>query len=291
MLADLLTASLAAYGFARLRFKGRDLVFALYLSTMILPGQMLLVPRFVLFQYLHIYDTPWALILPNAFTPFGTFLLRQFLLTIPSELSDAARIDGANKLQIYWRVMLPLLRPALGSLAIVAFVWSWNEYETALVMLTSESIYTIPLGMTKYFDDRGAFQPLADHGRRRLGDAADLRGLPDVAAPVHRGAVAFGHQGPERAMGAAVKIGVIGAASAEFSLGLVRDLCLAESLDGSLVSLMDPDADRLATVHRLAVRYAAEMGADVRFEATTERGPGPDRRRLRLQPALVGGHK
>ena len=147
--AGLLTASLAAYGFARLRFKGRDLVFALYLSTMILPGQMLLVPRFVLFQYLHIYDTPWALILPNAFTPFGTFLLRQFLLTIPSELSDAARIDGANEFQIYWRVMLPLLRPALGSLAIVAFGWSWNEDETALVMLTSEAIYTNRVGIPK----------------------------------------------------------------------------------------------------------------------------------------------
>jgi multiple sugar transport system permease protein len=159
VIGDILTASLAAYGFSRMRFKGRDLLFGLYVSTMILPSQMLLVPRFILFQYLHIYNTHWALILPGAFTVFGTFLLRQFLLTIPVDLTDAAKIDGASDFQIYSRVIMPLLKPALGSLAIIAFVWSWNEYETALVMLTSESIYTIPLGMTKYFDDRGGFSP------------------------------------------------------------------------------------------------------------------------------------
>jgi multiple sugar transport system permease protein len=154
---ELLTASLAAYAFARLRFKGRDLVFLLYIGTLIIPHQMLLVPRFILYRQLHIYDTLWALILPGIFTVFGTFLLRQFFLTIPQELTDAARVDGANELQIYWRIVLPLARPALASLAILAFVWSWNDYETPLVMLTTEKHFTIPLGLTAYIDESGGF--------------------------------------------------------------------------------------------------------------------------------------
>ena len=157
VLGDLFTASLAAYGFARLRFRGRDALFLLYVSTLIIPVQMLLVPRFILFRQLHLYDTLWALILPSVFTPFGTFLLRQFFLGIPPELSDAARIDGAGEFAIYWRVILPLAKPALAALAILAFVWSWNDYETPLVMLTTESNFTIPLGLTSYIDENGGF--------------------------------------------------------------------------------------------------------------------------------------
>lgn len=157
VIGELLTASLAAYAFARLKFRGRDLLFILYVSTLIIPHQMLLVPRFILYRELAIYDTLWALILPGVFTVFGTFLLRQFFLTIPQDLTDAARVDGANELQIYWRIILPLSRPALASLAILAFVWSWNDYETPLVMLTSEENFTIPLGLTRYFDESGGF--------------------------------------------------------------------------------------------------------------------------------------
>jgi multiple sugar transport system permease protein len=157
VVGELLTASLAAYAFSRLKFRGRDLVFILYISTLIIPYQMLLVPRFILYRQLGIYDTLWALILPGVFTVFGTFLLRQFFLTIPRDLTDAARVDGANELQIYWRIILPLSKPALASLAILAFVWSWNDYETPLVMLTTESKFTIPLGLTRYFDEAGGF--------------------------------------------------------------------------------------------------------------------------------------
>jgi multiple sugar transport system permease protein len=157
VIGELITASLAAYAFARLKFRGRDLVFVLYLGTLIIPHQMLLVPRFILYRQLHLYDTLWALILPGIFTVFGTFLLRQFFLSIPQELSDAARVDGANELQIYWRIILPLARPALASLAILAFVWSWNDYETPLVMLTNEKHFTIPLGLTSYIDESGGF--------------------------------------------------------------------------------------------------------------------------------------
>jgi multiple sugar transport system permease protein len=157
VLGDLFTASLAAYAFARLRFAGRDALFVLYVSTIIIPFQMLLVPRFILFRELQIYDTLWALILPGIFTPFGTFLLRQFFLTIPEELSDAARIDGASDFAIYWRVILPLAKPALASLAILVFVWRWNDYETPLIMLTTESRFTIPVGLTAYIDESGGF--------------------------------------------------------------------------------------------------------------------------------------
>lgn len=154
---ELLTASLAAYAFARLRFRGRDALFLLYLSTLIMPFQMLLIPRFILFQQLGLTDTLWALILPGIFTAVGTFLLRQFFVSIPQEISDAARIDGANHFQIYWRVILPLARPALAALAILAFVWSWNDYETPLVMLSSEAHFTIPLGLTSFVDENGGF--------------------------------------------------------------------------------------------------------------------------------------
>jgi len=157
VVGELFTASLAAYAFSRLKFRGRDIIFILYVSTLIIPHQMLLVPRFILYRQLGIYDTLWALILPGIFTVFGTFLLRQFFLTIPQDLTDAARVDGASELQIYWRIILPLSKPALASLAILAFVWSWNDYETPLVMLTSEDKFTIPLGLTRYFDESGGF--------------------------------------------------------------------------------------------------------------------------------------
>src|SRR5680860_430057 len=154
---ELLTASLAAYAFSRLKFRGRDMLFILYVSTLIIPHQMLLVPRFILYRQLGIYDTLWALILPGILTVLGTFLLRQFFLTIPKDMTDAARVDGANELQIWWQIVLPMSKPALASLAILAFVWSWNDYETPLVMLTSEEKFTIPLGLTRYFDESGGF--------------------------------------------------------------------------------------------------------------------------------------
>lgn len=159
VVGELVTASLAAYAFARMKFRGRDALFLLYVSTLIIPYQMLLVPRFILYRQLHIFDTLWALILPGIFSVFGTFLLRQFFLSIPEDLSDAARLDGATDFQIYRQIILPLAKPALASLAILAFVWSWNDYETPLVMLTTESKFTIPLGLTRYMNEMGGFSP------------------------------------------------------------------------------------------------------------------------------------
>ncbi len=156
---EVLTASLAAYAFARMEFRFKNTIFLLYLATMIIPHQMLLVPRFILYQQIGIHDTLWALILPGMFTVFGTFLLRQFFLGIPLDLTDAAKLDGASELQCYWQIVMPLAKPAIASLMILAFVWSWNDYETPLVMLTSESKFTIPIGLTRYMDEGGGMSP------------------------------------------------------------------------------------------------------------------------------------
>lgn len=152
---DLITAAMAGYAFALLSFKGRDKVFLIYLATAIVPYQLLLVPRFMFFQQLGLYDTLWALILPGLFTLFGTFLLRQFFIATPPELGEAARIDGANEWQVFWRVYLPLAKPMLAALAIIRFVGSWNDYETPLVMLSDERKYTVPLGLTQFIDAEG----------------------------------------------------------------------------------------------------------------------------------------
>lgn len=155
VVGDLTTSAMAGYAFARLKFRGRDRIFLLYLATSIIPAQLLLVPRFMFFQQLGLYDTLWALILPGVFTVYGTFLLRQAFAAAPDALGEAGRIDGANEWQVFWRVYLPLVRPMLAALAIVSFVSTWNDYETPLVMLTSPSNFTIPLGLTTFADSEG----------------------------------------------------------------------------------------------------------------------------------------
>ncbi|MGJ6980672.1 carbohydrate ABC transporter permease [Aestuariimicrobium soli] len=155
VVGDVLTASMAGYAFARLSFKGRDKAFLIYLATTIIPFQLLLIPRFMLFRQLGLYNTLWALILPGIFTVFGTFLLRQFFVGVPSELGEAARIDGAGEWRVFWSVYLPLARPILAALAIIQFVGSWNNYESPLIMLSTDKHYTLPLGLTQFVDADG----------------------------------------------------------------------------------------------------------------------------------------
>ncbi|HLT61252.1 MAG TPA: carbohydrate ABC transporter permease [Microlunatus sp.] len=155
VVGDLLTSSMAGYAFARLTFAGRDRIFLLYLATAIVPTQLLLIPRFMYFQQLGLYNTLWALILPGIFTVFGTFLIRQFFVAAPPELGEAARIDGANEWQVFWRIYLPLARPVLAALGIISFVGSWNDYETPLIMLSDKTSYTVPLGLTQFVDADG----------------------------------------------------------------------------------------------------------------------------------------
>ena len=143
----LLTSSLAGYGFAKFHFPGRDILFVLVLATMMIPFFVVLIPIFFLVRQLGWMDNYLGLIVPNIVTAFGIFLMRQYMLTLPDELLDAARIDGASELAIYWRIALPLAGPALGALAILAFVYHWNSFLWPLVVIRSRELATIPIGL------------------------------------------------------------------------------------------------------------------------------------------------
>jgi multiple sugar transport system permease protein len=143
----LLTSSLAAFAFARLRFKGRNTLFLVYLATLMIPFPVLLIPNFIMVRYLGWYDSYAALILPPAFSAFATFLLRQFFKGIPTELDDAARIDGASSLRIWWQIILPNSTAALAALAIFVFLGNWNEFLWPLVVTNSEEMRTVPVGL------------------------------------------------------------------------------------------------------------------------------------------------
>ncbi len=151
---QLATCSMAAYAFARLRFPGRNTLFTIILSALMVPIQATIIPVFVEIRYLGLSNSLWSLILPSITSAFGVFLLRQYFLTIPNELEDAARIDGANQWQIFSRVMLPLVAPALAVLAILTFNGYWNEYFRPLIFLTNAENYTLPLGLVNL---RGQF--------------------------------------------------------------------------------------------------------------------------------------
>jgi len=147
-LATLLSCSLVAYGFSRLRFPGRNLLFALCLATMMLPGQVTMIPLYVMFAQLGWVDTFLPLIVPSLFgTPFYIFLLRQFFLTIPREYDEAALLDGAGHLRIYWSIILPLARPALATVALFTFVGAWNDFFGPLVYINSPENATLTLGL------------------------------------------------------------------------------------------------------------------------------------------------
>lgn len=143
-------SALAAYGFSRIEFRGRDAMFLLYLSMMMIPPQVLFVPKFIMFDWMNIYNTHLALILPGLFTIFGVFMLRQFFMGIPKEITESAFIDGAGHGKIFIRLVLPLAKPALATLAILDFSWHWNDFENALVFLTDRKLYTVPLGLQNF---------------------------------------------------------------------------------------------------------------------------------------------
>ncbi|WP_232101858.1 carbohydrate ABC transporter permease [Paenibacillus sp. URB8-2] len=143
-------SALAAYGFSRVEFKGREALFVIYLSMMMIPPQVLFVPKFIMFNWIGIYNTHWALILPGFFTIFGVFLMRQFMISIPKEITESAFIDGAGHFRIFFQLMLPLAKPALATLAIIDFSWHWNDYENALVFLIDQKLFTVPLGLQNF---------------------------------------------------------------------------------------------------------------------------------------------
>jgi ABC-type glycerol-3-phosphate transport system permease component len=152
---QVLTSSMAAFSFARLDWPGRDRVFLLYLGTMMLPGLVMLIPNYQLMVRLGLVDTLPGLILPAAFSAFGTFLMRQFMLTIPRSLDEAAEIDGASKWRVFWDVIMPLSRPGLITLTIFTFMGNYHSFFWPLVMLRSVERYTLPVGLLFFDSERG----------------------------------------------------------------------------------------------------------------------------------------
>jgi multiple sugar transport system permease protein len=144
------TSSLAAYAFARLDFKGRDKLFLGYLATMMIPAAVTTIPVFILMRYLRWVNTYWALIIPGMFSAYGTFMLRQFFMTIPKELEDAAIIDGCGTFGVYWHVVLPLSKPALATLSILTFMGSWRSFMWPLVITHTKNMFTLPVALAQF---------------------------------------------------------------------------------------------------------------------------------------------
>lgn len=142
--------SLAGYAFARLRFRGRDTLFVLYLGTLMVPLTVTVIPQFILMRIAGLTDTPWAMIVPGLFgSAFGTYMMRQFFLTIPLELEEAAILDGCSPWQIYWRILLPHAKPAVMVLAVLTWVSVWNDFLWPLLMIQRKSIATLTLGLVR----------------------------------------------------------------------------------------------------------------------------------------------
>ncbi|MEW6232061.1 MAG: carbohydrate ABC transporter permease [Chloroflexota bacterium] len=146
-LGQLLTCSMAAYAFARMRFRGSSALFLAYLATLMIPFQVTITPLFILMRYLGWINTYQGLILPGVFSAFGTFLLRQFFLTIPHELEEAAFLDGASHWTIYWRIIVPLAKPALATLGVFSFMGSWNAFLWPLFVVRDLELMTLPVGL------------------------------------------------------------------------------------------------------------------------------------------------
>ncbi len=144
---QVLVSAMAAYAFSRMRWRGRNVVFMLYLGTMMIPGVVLVIPQFVLVRQLGWLNSYSALILPSLFSAFGTFLIRQSFLALPKDFEEAAFVDGANHLTIFWRIVLPLSGPALATLAIFCFMGLWNSYLWPLFVARKEAVMTLPVAL------------------------------------------------------------------------------------------------------------------------------------------------
>lgn len=147
---QILTSSLAAFAFARLQFRGRDTIFLLYIAALMIPFPVLLIPNFIIVNRLDWLDTYWALIIPPAFSAFSTFLLRQHFKTLPMDLDEAARIDGATSLRIWWSVILPMSKTAIAAISILIFLNSWNDFLWPLVVTNSDEMQTVPVGLNSF---------------------------------------------------------------------------------------------------------------------------------------------
>jgi len=148
--SNLVFCALAAYGFARIRFFGKNVAYFFLLATLLIPIQVVIIPTFLIVKQMHLINTLGALIVPNLANVFGIFLLTQFFRTLPIELEEAARIDGASRLKVLFRIVLPLSLPALATLAVIQFLWTWNDFLWPLVTIYKQSAFTLQLGLQSF---------------------------------------------------------------------------------------------------------------------------------------------
>lgn len=160
MIISSLVSALAAYGFSKVRFKGSNYVFLIVLATYMVPSQAILIPQFILYRQIGLFDSHLGMILLGSFSVLGTFMLRQFFMGVHQEFIESAKIDGANHFRIFWSIGLPLVKPAVATYAILRFIWTWNDYQTPLIFLRSDSLFTIPLAMQKFTSMSGEFYSL-----------------------------------------------------------------------------------------------------------------------------------
>lgn len=147
---QIITCSMAAYAFSKIEFPGRDKIFLVYLSTMMVPFQVIMIPQFLIIKQIHLVDRLGSVILIAAFSAFGIFLFRQFFMTLPEALSESARIDGCSEFGIFTKIIMPLSKPAVASLVIFTFVSAWNDFLGPLIYLNSDKVKTIQLGMRAF---------------------------------------------------------------------------------------------------------------------------------------------
>ncbi len=150
VLAQMILCSLAGYGFARMRFPGRTVAFVAVIATMMIPTQLLMIPTYIMFTRLGIVNTLPSLIVPWLTSAFGVFLMRQFFLSLPKELEEAARLDGCGHFAVFWRIILPLAKPALATLAIFTLLGSWNDLIWPLISISDQKWYTLQLGLANF---------------------------------------------------------------------------------------------------------------------------------------------
>ena len=155
-IGQVVTCSLAAYSFAKMDYPGRDKIFLCYLATMMVSWHAIMIPQFIIIKNLGFYDSHWSIILMNLFSAFGVFLLRQFMLGIPMELSEAARIDGCGELKIYSQIIMPMCKPGLATLVVFTFNFMWNDYMGPMIYLNTDKLKTIQIGLAAFRTEYGA---------------------------------------------------------------------------------------------------------------------------------------
>ena len=157
---QILVSALGAYGFTKIKWKGRDQLFLVYLATMMIPAQVMIVSRFVIMQKMNLCNTHMGIIMMTMFSLYGVFLLRQAMMAIPDSLCESAKIDGAGHLRIFFQIIFPLVKPSIATLAVLKFVWTWNDYQTPLIFLSNRKLFTIQLGMKLFASESGSIYSL-----------------------------------------------------------------------------------------------------------------------------------